>query len=72
MGDNEVSFVDHIIMSLVVDCDLKVSKKVIEPLKNETVEQYTERCRQEISKMGNYKIYDTTYKDYLEYTKLAK
>jgi hypothetical protein len=37
MGDNELSFLDHILMSCVVNCELKVSKKVVQPVKNETV-----------------------------------
>jgi len=45
MGDNELSFLEHILMSLMVDCDLKVTKKLVKPNPEENIEQYRERCR---------------------------
>jgi len=38
MGDNELGFLEHILMTVCAKCDLIVNKKVVQPTKNETVD----------------------------------
>ena len=48
---------------------LHVKKARIEPLKGETADQYRERCRQKIGELGDFKLYDVGFREYMAYEK---
>jgi len=50
---------------LCSDTTIRVRREHVSPKEGEGVEAYRERCRQRIAEMGNFKLYDVTFSDYL-------
>ena len=60
---------ENIFLMLCSEFTLRVKREQIKAKEGESLESYRERCRERIATMGNFKMYDTTFKDYLEYEK---
>lgn len=69
MGFDEITILEHAIISFCLRPTLRVSKEVVSPLPEETVDKYRERCRNIIAEKNGFRKYDGDYKDIHLYEK---
>jgi hypothetical protein len=67
MGFDEISIIEHAIITLCLNFTLRVFKEVVSPLAAESVEQYRERCREIVAQKTGFKKYDSDLKDIKAY-----
>lgn len=67
MGHEEITTDVHALLTLCLKPTLKVKKDVMAAMKDETVEEYRERCRRRVGEMSGFGLYDCSYKEQMEY-----
>ena len=72
MAEDEVDPTFLVFTLLSLSPKLIVKKQVVEPKKDETTEEYRERCRDLLAKMCGFKKYETNFNDFLDYQKRMK
>jgi hypothetical protein len=69
LGFDEIDVLEHAMISFCLKPTLRVSKVVVSPLPEETVENYRERCREIVAEKTGCRKYDADYKDISLYEK---